>query len=218
MRKEKWWKEVWSDWKSEFWFHIAVAIASAAVAGGITSYMLDWPLIFGATWVEVLTALGTVGAVVMSLRLAGIQARKEREEQVKSARRSLAGRQAEVAKLIGDLIRQQRDENDMQRFLRTSQRRIANLLRPTNDLVNKEFNRKLIACADKLGYCLQDYDDGIEVGGERLDCAVTYLRDANKIAKQCWKDMGYYWLGNSHPGPGEHEREINYFEALASEK
>lgn len=80
MQKEKWWKRVWSDWKAEPWFYVFVAIGVGAVVGGAISYMFNWPSIYGAKWWEVMTAFGTVGAVITSLWLAD----RERRENVQS--------------------------------------------------------------------------------------------------------------------------------------
>ncbi|USY23982.1 hypothetical protein NIZ92_11680 [Alcaligenes sp. 1735tsa3] len=80
MQRKKWWNEMWSDWKAEPWFYIAVFIGCAAVAGGATNYIFNWPLIFGAKWWEVMTAFGTVGAVITSLWLAD----RQRRENVQS--------------------------------------------------------------------------------------------------------------------------------------
>lgn len=69
MKINKWWKETWSTWKAEPWFHIAVIIGCAAVAGGATNYIFNWPLVFGAKWWEFMTSIGTVGAVIVSVFL-----------------------------------------------------------------------------------------------------------------------------------------------------
>lgn len=198
-----------------FGFGLATGVLGAWVAYGLYS---SWAVFNGAKWWEGMMAVGTLGAVVISLLFSTRQIRIDRQQKIKSAMRSLIGRGEEVNKLLGELAVKEVMGGDMQRFIRISQRRIANLLRPSNDLVDKTFNLNLINCADELGYYLQDLEDGVEVEGERLERARKYLLAASKIAKRRWIDMGYHWLGNSHPWSGEHKREGNYFEGLASEK
>lgn len=69
MKRKNWWKETWSTWKAEPWFHVAVIFGCAAFAGGATDYIFNWPLVFGATWWEFMTSIGTVGAVIVSVFL-----------------------------------------------------------------------------------------------------------------------------------------------------
>lgn len=189
-----------SDFENQRLYEIIFALAAGCligfVVGGISS---DWVIVAGANWWDVMTAFGTVGAVIVALLTIKAQGAQAGKQKRKEALKALAEKYHKVELIRREFIGRKTSVFNGPRAVRRAQRKVVEILDPRHDLVDKNFNLLIDECGRLLAKAEVSSDEGANIGGtlEHID---RKLLAARHICIRCWHDLGYYWIGDDFFG------------------
>ena len=176
------------------------ALAAGVALGGVISFTLlsyfwEWGVLKGARWWDVMTAFGTVGAVVFSLAAAMWLRVQQKQRQKRSAALRVAALGPDVAELMwvvwDDWLHGSESANDVFFRIAHLQKDIWKTIHPKNDEFDPAFNEFLFQAYEALERARIHAHHSFK---SEIGLGFTLLRNAWDVTKAARRAVGHKWI------------------------